>query len=158
MNSKTALAIAIVAAIATAPAYAKPKPIKGRYKCKGNATSSVDGGFPVVTKIKAKAFAFAYETQPINTIGIDVLTRGQQVSLIANVPLDYTPTFQLDVDRYDWGYKMDACACTIGSLYEHGIGTQNKNGRRVTLDITQTWNEWKNPSIHSDRYILTCKR
>ena len=159
MNSKTAIALAIVAALATAPAYAKPKPIKGRYKCKGTAIETFNG-LTITKKIKAKASTVNYFSDAAYSLSLDVLTRGHQISFFMHLPVGDDLTFQPGMDTLEnWGYRSNACACIVDiDIGGHGLINKNKNGRKFTIDVTQEWHEWKNPSIHTDRYILNCKR
>ena len=156
--SKTAITVAVLAAIITTPAMAGPKPIKGRYKCKGTAVEKFNG-LTLSTKIKAKAVTIQHGDAR-KELGIDVLTRGRQISFFAYAPDEYLATFKPEMKTWEnWGYRNSSCACLADpDMTEDGLVSQNKNGRKFSIDVTQTWHEWKNPSIHSDRYILTCKR
>ena len=157
MNSKTAIALAIVAALATAPAYAKPKPIKGTYKCKGTVSvSSSIGAFSSGQSIYGIKGKLGVKRQ---TFALAVTTAGQQVLIAGTFPSDYQPTFVPSFAYENGGFKALTAGCPVYGLRTSGTGAQTRNGRKVDIDFTQSYQCGLSSSIlRVDRYRMTCKR
>lgn len=156
MNSKTALAIAIVAAIATAPAYAKPKPIKGKYRCSGNRSLGLSSGwFTTGTKVYPIGAKMAVVR---HQYAIDILTSRHEVRLDGYFPQQYSPTFKLGFGPSLSTNKGREAGCLIKEMYARGTGTQNKSGRKVSLDINLEYFCLGSTTLYTDRYQLNCKR
>ena len=150
----------MLAIVVSTSTLAAPKPVKGRYKCNGTVTTAVSvyslGGDlgSVTNPIKAKLVVAKG-----GSFDLDVTTSGHQVSIIGTLPASYSPSFKpLFGSLSNKRYKEDSCGCLIDTLLMSGTGSQNKNGRNVTLIIEQEWYGYRGNGIYTDTYNLTCKK
>lgn len=154
---KTTITAAVLAALITTPAMAGPKPVKGgRYRCSGTVDASASiGGFVSGTSsytINAKMGVVR------QSFVLGVTTPGNRVIIAGTFPSDYNAYFDLWLSPDNSSYKGLTSGCNVASFRMSGSGTQNRNGRKVDLDFSQTYSCYGFNAVYTDRYRLACKR
>lgn len=156
--SKTPIICALVMALGAGPAYAKPKPINGQYKCNGTATAKVDPNAAGVAPTSlTKPVKGKMRVANTGAFELDILTYGWQNSMVGGFPIEYQPYPDVKMGGNAY-YKGLSRGCQIFIMWQDARGTQNKSGRKVTLDIKQTYSCTDSLIFYVDRYELTCKR
>ncbi len=154
--SKTPIICALVMALGAGPALAGPKAIKGQYRCAGNRSLELSSGwFTTGTKVYPISAKMAVTRRQY---AIDVLTSRHEVTLDGYFPQQYSPTFKLGFGPALSANKGREAGCLIKEMYARGTGTQNKNGRKVSLDINLEYFCLGSTTLYTDRYQLNCKR
>lgn len=153
---KTTVTAAVLVAMMTGQAVAGPKPIKGKYKCKGTVDVSASiGGFTTGTSSYAVKAKLGVVRQ---SFALGVTTPGHGVLMAGIFPSEYNAYFTPLFAQENSTYKSMTSSCNVASFRMSGTGTQNRNGRKVDLDFTQTYSCYWSSAVYTDRYRLACKR
>lgn len=156
MNIKATIAAAIAALLVSAfasQAIAANKPIKGKYKCKGTATQTVNlgsiGGGTQTAKVKGKMNATR------GAFLISLTTPGWQSLIDGYLPTDSS---RVQLSLANKTYKTMTRGCSVHDMFQSAYGYQNKSGKSVDFSIQQTYLCGTSGTEYVDKYILTCKR
>lgn len=147
-----------VAVPLSAPAAPKPKPVVGKYNCKGPATLKIDSGVaglgPMSETVQVKAKMRVVKG---GAFDLNVLTKGWYAHIEGNFPAVYQPApiVNLGSNRYA---KELTHGCLISRMFQNANATQNRNGRNVTLTIEQEYACRGSSILYTDTYRMTCKK
>lgn len=136
----------------------KPKPVVGKYTCKGPATLSIDSGIigvgPTSKTVQVKAKMMVVKG---GAFDLDILTKGWQTSIAGSFPAEYQPApyVRLGNNRH---YKELARGCLVSSMFQNASATQNKNGRNVSFNIEQEYACLGSSVFYTETYRMTCKK
>ena len=135
-------------------ASAANKPLKGKYTCKGTASQSIlvgnVGGGTKSSAVKARLQAsrgnFLFYT-----------TDKAWPAIIEGYINPDSQTIVLSTANK--AHKlMTVKDCAVMYMDQNGSGSQNKNGRKVSFSIEQSYSCGFSGSKRVDKYDLTCKR
>lgn len=150
----TGTATALLVSAYAGQAIADNKPLTGKYNCTGTATQSVIignvAGGSQSAKMKAKMSASR------GTFLIGSTTPGWPAMIGGYLE----PNMQkVALSSQNETYKtMLVAGCSVTSMRQKATGSQNKNGKKASFTIEQTYSCNYSDSWRVDRYDLTCKR
>lgn len=153
-DALSATATALLISAFSSQAMAANKPLNGKYKCTGTATQSVlignVGGGSQSARIKAEMKAAR------GAFLIGVTTPGWK----ALIDGYFNPDLQkMVLSQANETYKiMILKDCSVTAMRQKGTGSQNKNGKKVSFSIEQSYSCSFSTSRRVDQYELTCKR
>lgn len=154
--TKTPFFCALALTLCSVPAWSGPKAVNGQYRCSGNRSLELSSGwFTTGTKVYP---INAKMTVTRHQYAIDILTSRHEVRLDGYFPRQYSPTFKIGFGPSLSTNKGREAGCLIKEMYARGTGTQNKNGRKVSLDINLEYFCLGSTTLYTDRYQLNCKR
>jgi hypothetical protein len=149
--------IAIIIAALSFQVMAGPKPIKGKYSCKGIATKTLEvsglrAGYQWA-KVKGKMTVSRYGWSELY-----VLNSGWQAAIVDQYPTAYTPSFKTSSNqRASRILKEMTRECSIMIYAQNQEVYANKNGRKAIITATQQY-VCRGGAFETDKYELTCKR